>query len=116
MRERLCCCCSAVAAAVLPVSCHACCFCPAVARLLPPPPRQLAHIGQLRIEDEGEEEEWVDPSGGLLVNIYAACEDGDTEKLAINLADLQQTEHSIDTPGMQQWHEGCACSYPGVVR
>lgn len=66
------------------------------------PPRQLAHIGQLRIEDDEEEEEWVDPSGGLLVNIYAACEDGDTEKLAINLADLQQTEHSIDTPGMQQ--------------
>jgi hypothetical protein len=66
------------------------------------PPRQLAHIGQLRIEDDEEEEEWVDPSGGLLVNIYAACEEGDTEKLAINLADLQQTEHSIDTPGVQQ--------------
>lgn len=60
---------------------------------------QLAHIGQLRIEDDEEEKEWVDPSGGLLVNIYAACEEGDTEKLAINLADLQQTEHSIDTPG-----------------
>lgn len=54
---------------------------------------QLAHIGQLRIEDDEEEEEWVDPSGGLLVNIYAACEEGDTEKLATNLADLQQTEH-----------------------
>jgi hypothetical protein len=60
---------------------------------------QLAHIGQLRIEDEEEEEEWVDPSGGLLVNIFAACEEGDTEKLAVNLADLQQTEYSIDTPG-----------------
>lgn len=64
--------------------------------------RQLAHIGQLRIEDDEEEEEWVDPSGGLLVNIYAACEEGDTEKLATNLADLQQTEHSINIPGMDK--------------
>jgi hypothetical protein len=63
------------------------------------PCRQLAHIGQLRIEDEEEEVEWVDPSGGLLVNIFAACEVGDTEKLAVNVSDLQQTEHSIDTPG-----------------
>jgi hypothetical protein len=64
--------------------------------------RQLAHIGQLRIEDEEEEEEWIDPSGGVLVNIFAACEEGDTEKLAVNLAELKQTEFSIDTPGVQE--------------
>lgn len=46
----------------------------------------------------------MDPSGGLLVNIFAACEEGDTDKLAINLADLQQTQHSIDTPGV------CVCA------
>lgn len=81
--------------------------------------RQLAHIGQLRIEDEEEEEEWVDPSGGLLVNILAACEAGDTDKLAVNLADLQQTEHSIDTPGGRScvcvlwqlvWVAACMCA------
>ena len=61
--------------------------------------RQLAHIGHLRIEDEEVEEEWVDPSGGVLVNIFAACEEGDTEKLSVNIAELQQTQHNIDTPG-----------------
>jgi hypothetical protein len=65
--------------------------------------RQLSHIGQLRIEDEEEEVEWVDPSGGLLVNIFAACEVGDMEKLAVNVSDLQQTEHSIDTPGARSF-------------
>lgn len=35
----------------------------------------------------------------MLVNIYAACEEGDTEKLAVNLAELQQTEYSIDSAG-----------------
>jgi hypothetical protein len=79
---------------------------------LPLTHRQLAHIGHLRIEEEGEgeeEEEWVDPSGGVLLNIYAACESGDADRLAASLADLATAQHSIDTPGAwvvarQGWH------------
>lgn len=65
--------------------------------------RQLAHIGHLRIEDEEESEDWVDPSGGLLLNMFEACETGDVTKLTASLADLAAAEgsqqHSVDTPG-----------------
>eukprot|EP00878_Enallax_costatus_P005784 GHUV01006065.1.p1 GENE.GHUV01006065.1~~GHUV01006065.1.p1 ORF type:complete len:240 (+),score=79.69 GHUV01006065.1:122-841(+) len=63
--------------------------------------QQLAHIGNLHIETAGTdgEEEWVDPSGGILVNIFAACEEGIIEQLTVNLAELKDTEQSIDTPG-----------------
>eukprot|EP00879_Flechtneria_rotunda_P005069 GHRR01005346.1.p1 GENE.GHRR01005346.1~~GHRR01005346.1.p1 ORF type:complete len:287 (+),score=90.79 GHRR01005346.1:125-862(+) len=62
--------------------------------------QQLAHIGNLHIQDDQPEVEWSDPTSGILVNIFAACEDGNLEQLAANLQDLnQETQHSIDTPG-----------------
>lgn len=61
---------------------------------------QLAHIGNLHISGADEEEdEWVDPSGGLLVNIFAACEEGSLEQLATNIQDLKETAYNLDTPG-----------------
>ncbi|KAF8067205.1 Espnl [Scenedesmus sp. PABB004] len=60
---------------------------------------QLAHIGNLHVQDDEEDEEWVDPSGGLLLNIFAACEEGALEKLTANVADLAATPHSLDTRG-----------------
>lgn len=63
--------------------------------------QQLAHIGNLHIETAGDEEEedWADPSGGVLVNIFAACEEGSVEQLAVNVAELKDTQQSINTPG-----------------
>lgn len=63
--------------------------------------QQLAHIGNLHIETAGDEEEqeWADPSGGVLVNIFAACEEGSVEQLAVNIAELKDTQQSLDTPG-----------------
>lgn len=63
--------------------------------------QQLAHIGNLHIEAaaDDEEEEWVDPSGGVLVNIFAACEEGNVDQLATNIAELRNTQQTLDTPG-----------------
>ncbi|KAF6264846.1 ankyrin repeat-containing domain protein [Scenedesmus sp. NREL 46B-D3] len=60
---------------------------------------QLAHIGNLRIEADEEEDEWVDPSGGVLVNIFAACEGGSMEQLGVNIQELRDTQYTVDTPG-----------------
>eukprot|EP00882_Tetradesmus_deserticola_P008783 GHRQ01009263.1.p1 GENE.GHRQ01009263.1~~GHRQ01009263.1.p1 ORF type:complete len:250 (+),score=113.48 GHRQ01009263.1:212-961(+) len=60
---------------------------------------QLAHIGNLHIEADEEEDEWVDPSGGVLVNIFAACEEGSTEQLAVNMQELKGTQYTVDVPG-----------------
>jgi ankyrin repeat protein len=60
---------------------------------------QLAHIGNLHIEAEDEEDEWVDPSGGVLVNIFAACEEGSMEQLTTNIQELKDTQYDVNTPG-----------------
>eukprot|EP00775_Hariotina_reticulata_P012597 gene12597-12729_t len=67
---------------------------------------QLAHIGNLHVtEVDEDEDEWQDPSGGILVNIFAACEEGDAEALEVNLQDLRNdatdkaVQYSINTPG-----------------
>jgi ankyrin repeat protein len=60
---------------------------------------QLAHIGNLRIEADEEEDEWVDPSGGVLVNIFAACEEGSMQQLTTNIQELKDTQYTVDTPG-----------------
>lgn len=73
--------------------------------------QQLAHIGNLHITAEAaddDEAEWADPSGGTLLNIFAACEEGDATQLAAHLADLAADAgaaaaaaggYSINTPG-----------------
>lgn len=73
---------------------------------------QLAHIGSLRVEErdaaDDDSDEWDDPSGGVLLNMFAACEAGDAQALADNLADLLAAAGagsggagaaSVDTPG-----------------
>jgi ankyrin repeat protein len=60
----------------------------------------LAHIGNLRVEaDEEDEGDWVDPSGGVLVNIFAACEEGSMEQLTTNIQELKETQYTVNTPG-----------------
>jgi ankyrin repeat protein len=53
----------------------------------------------LRIEADEEEDEWVDPSGGVLVNIFAACEEGSMEQLVTNIQELKDTQYDVNTPG-----------------
>lgn len=60
---------------------------------------QLAHIGNLHIEGDEEEDEWADPSGGLLVNIFAACEEGSMDQLTTNIQELKDTQYDVNTPG-----------------
>jgi len=62
--------------------------------------------GNLHVtEVDDDEDEWQDPSGGILVNIFAACEEGDAEALEVNLQDLRNdvtdkaAQYSINTPG-----------------
>jgi len=62
--------------------------------------------GNLHVtEVDEDEDEWQDPSGGILVNIFAACEEGDAEALEVNLQDLpndvadKAAPYSINTPG-----------------
>ncbi|GBF91066.1 hypothetical protein Rsub_03922 [Raphidocelis subcapitata] len=60
--------------------------------------KQLSTIG-LEDEFEDEYEEWEDPSGGLLSEIFDACENDDAGALQALLDKLKASEWGIDTHG-----------------
>jgi Ankyrin repeats (3 copies)/Ankyrin repeat len=92
---------------------------------------ELAQIGQLHITgDEGldeEEGDWADPTGGLLVAVYAACESGDIDALRDAVAELSaasQTDpaahgfglHSPGPEGDTALHLACLYGHMECVR
>lgn len=58
---------------------------------------QLQNATLLEVEDEYED--WQDPSGGLLGEIFGACQGGDAQDLGVLLGQLKDTQFSINTPG-----------------
>jgi ankyrin repeat protein len=63
--------------------------------------QQLQGVADLHIADEYEDE-WIDPTEGLLTEVLAACEDGSTralEELEELLPKLKCTEFGIDAAG-----------------
>jgi hypothetical protein len=60
--------------------------------------QQLAHLGEVTLQDEEDSEAWQDPSGGPLGDALAACEAGEIDALRAALAALP-ADASIHTPG-----------------
>eukprot|EP00877_Chromochloris_zofingiensis_P015261 jgi/Chrzof1/998/Cz01g36090.t1 len=60
---------------------------------------QLQHIGELTIQDEDSEDNWQDPTDGILTRLFEACEDGLVGELPGLLDELRQAGHSLDIPG-----------------
>lgn len=61
--------------------------------------RQLQHITNLHLgvaEEGAAEEEWADPTGGVLTGILAACEFGEVDRLKEL---LEEADFDINTPG-----------------